>query len=161
MSGIQERYGDLPKPEIHAGWTLCDYGTGHLSAFGILLALYHRMRTGEGQHVGASLSSTGTYYQIPFMLAYGGHKPDEPRGLYAKGWNAQNRFYQASDRWFYLAAPGPDGCDRLMRVAGVAPGSVELEAALVARFATAPAAHWVELLNASGIGAQLRQNFQT
>jgi crotonobetainyl-CoA:carnitine CoA-transferase CaiB-like acyl-CoA transferase len=153
VTGIQERYGDLPKPETHAGWTLCDYGTGHLSAFGILLALFHRMQTGDGQHVGASLSGTGTYYQMPFMLAYAGQKRDEPRGLNAKGWNAQDRFYQASDRWFYLAAPGPDGRDRLMRVAGVAPGSDDLESALAARFATAPAAYWVERLNVAGIGA--------
>jgi CoA-transferase family III len=39
--------------------TLCDYGTGHLSPFAILLALFHRLRTGEGQHVSASLSGTG------------------------------------------------------------------------------------------------------
>jgi crotonobetainyl-CoA:carnitine CoA-transferase CaiB-like acyl-CoA transferase len=155
VTGIQERYGDLPKPETHAGWTLCDYGTGHLSAFAILLALFHRMRTGEGQHVSASLSGTGTYYQIPFMLTYAGQKRDEPRGLYAKGWNVQDRFYKASDRWFYLVAPGPDGRDRLIRVAGVTPESADLEAALAARFATAPAAHWVERLNASGIGAHV------
>lgn len=159
VTGIQERYGDQPKPETHAGWTLCDYGTGHLSAFGILLALFHRLRTGEGQHVSASLSGTGTYYQIPFMLTYAGQKRDEPRGLYAKGWNAQNRFYKASDGWFYLAAPGPDGRSRLMRVAGVAPESANLESALAARFASAPAAHWVEQLNETGIGAHVAANF--
>ena len=159
VTGIQERYGDQPKPETHAGWTLCDYGTGHLSAFAILLALFHRLRTGEGQHVSASLSGTGTYYQIPFMLTYAGQKRDEPRGLYAKGWNAQDRFYKASDRWFYLAAPGPDGRSRLMRVAGVAPDTANLESALAARFATAPAAHWVEQLNEAGIGAHVAANF--
>jgi crotonobetainyl-CoA:carnitine CoA-transferase CaiB-like acyl-CoA transferase len=160
VTGIQERYGDHPKPETHAGWTLCDYGNGHLSAFAILLALFHRLRTGEGQHVSASLSGTGTYYQIPFMLTYAGHKRDEPRGLYTKGWNAQDRFYKASDRWFYVAAPGPDGRDRLMRVAGVAPGSADLASALAERFATAPAAHWVERLNAMGIGAHVATDYR-
>jgi crotonobetainyl-CoA:carnitine CoA-transferase CaiB-like acyl-CoA transferase len=155
VTGIQERYGDLPKPETHAGWTLCDYGTGHLSAFAILLALLHRLRTGEGQHASASLSGTGTYYQIPFMLAYAGQKRDEPRGLYAKGHNAQDRFYKANDHWFYLAARGPDGRERLMRVAGVAPGWTDLESALGAHFAAAPAAYWVERLNAAGIGAHV------
>src|SRR5262249_44810509 len=139
-------------------WTLCDYGTGHLSAFVILLALFHRLRTGEGQHVSASLSGTGTYYQMPFMLAYAGQKRDEPRGLYAKGWNAQDRFYKVSDRWFYPAAPGPDGRDRLMRVAGVA-RSADLESALAARFTTAPAALWIERLNATGIGAHVAAKF--
>ena len=158
VTGIQERYGDQPKPETHAGWTLCDYGTGHLSAFAILLALFHRLRTGEGQHVSASLSGTGTYYQIPFMLTYAGQKRDEPRGLYAKGWNAQDRFYKASDRWFYLAAPGPDGRSRLMRFAGVAPDTANLESALAARFTTAPAAYLVERLNEAGIGAHVAAN---
>jgi hypothetical protein len=102
--------------------------------------------------VGASLSGTGTYYQIPFMMAYGGHKRDEPRGLYAKGWSAQDRFYKASDRWFYLAALRPDGCDQLMRVASVAPGSGELEAALAARFATAPAWSYPVSVDRFGLG---------
>ena len=88
-----------------------------------------------------------------------GPERDEPRGLYAKGWNAQNRFYKASDGWFYLAAPGPDGRSRLMRVAGVAPESANLESALAARFASAPAAHWVEQLNETGIGAHVAANF--
>src|SRR5262249_18539688 len=99
-----------------------------------------------------------TYYQMPFMLAYAGQKRDEPRGLYAKGWNAQDRFYKVSDRWFYLAAPGPDGRDRLMRVAGVA-RSADLESALAARFTTAPAALWIERLNATGIGAHVAAKF--
>src|SRR5262249_18510694 len=83
----------------------------------------------------------------------------EPRGLYAKGWNAQDRFYKASDRWFYLAAPEPDGLDRLMRVAGVASASADLESALAARFTTAPAAFWVERLNTTGIGAHVAAKF--
>jgi crotonobetainyl-CoA:carnitine CoA-transferase CaiB-like acyl-CoA transferase len=155
VTGIQERYGDTPKPETHAGWTLCDYGTGHLSAFAILLALFHRMRSGEGQHVSASLSATGTYCQIPFMLEYAGQMRDEPRGLNAKGWNAQDRFYRASDRWFYLAAPGPEGRDRLTRVAGLGSGIADLESRLAECFATAPAASWVEKLVAAGIGAHV------
>jgi crotonobetainyl-CoA:carnitine CoA-transferase CaiB-like acyl-CoA transferase len=96
---------------------------------------------------------------MPFMLGYAGQKRDEPRGLDAKGWNAQDRFYKASDRWFYLAAPGPDGRGRLMRAAGVAPGSADLESTLAARFTTAPAAFWVKRLNATGIGAHVAAKF--
>ena len=46
-----------------------------------------------------------------------------------------------------------------MRVAGVAPESANLESALAARFASAPAAHWVEQLNETGIGAHVAANF--
>ena len=49
-----------------------DVGSGHLAAFGILLSLYHRNRTGEGQSVSASLAHTASFIQAPFMLAYDG-----------------------------------------------------------------------------------------
>jgi crotonobetainyl-CoA:carnitine CoA-transferase CaiB-like acyl-CoA transferase len=65
---MQTRRGGTGEP-ARAGWPACDYRTGDLSAFVILLALYRRLRTDihESQHLQASLSGTGTYLQIPFM----------------------------------------------------------------------------------------------
>src|SRR5262245_33769218 len=39
-----------------------DYGTALHTAFGVMVALYHRARTGEGQIVDASLLATGVTY---------------------------------------------------------------------------------------------------
>ncbi len=102
ISGMENRLGGDGRPE-RAGWPVCDYATGHLSAFAILLALFHRLRTGEGQHVQASLSQTGTYLQIPFMLDFEGRVWDEPRGIQARGWSlpctAYTRAATAGSSW--------------------------------------------------------------
>ena len=48
MTGMQTRLGGTGEP-ARAGWPACDYSTGHLSAFAILVALYHRLRSGIGE----------------------------------------------------------------------------------------------------------------
>jgi crotonobetainyl-CoA:carnitine CoA-transferase CaiB-like acyl-CoA transferase len=114
--------------------------------------------------VGASLAQTGTFIQTPFMIDYQGRTWDEPAGQQAKGWGPLDRLYRAADRWFYLGAVGPDAHDRLAAVAGL--GGTEglsgsdLEAALSARFATAPAETWVERLTAAGIGGHILRHTQ-
>jgi crotonobetainyl-CoA:carnitine CoA-transferase CaiB-like acyl-CoA transferase len=90
------------------------------------------------------------------MLEYAGHVADEPRGYEALGTSPLNRFYQASDRWFFLAAPLMDAAclstvDGLEDTAGLE--GAELERALEATFAELPAAVWVERLLRAGASA--------
>jgi crotonobetainyl-CoA:carnitine CoA-transferase CaiB-like acyl-CoA transferase len=124
-----------------------DYGSGNLAAFATLLALYHRMRGGSGQHVQSSLTHSGTFLQIPYMVAYPGRAWNEPRGQSAKGRGAHDRLYAAADRWFYLCAP--DGLDAVTELASLG------EAELAEVFRAAPAQGWVNLLTAAGIGAHV------
>lgn len=58
VTGMQVRAGGDGISE-RAGRPLCDFSSGHMSAFAILLALFHRMRTGESQAVRAALSRSG------------------------------------------------------------------------------------------------------
>ena len=44
-----------------------DYGTASLTAVGVLAALYHRERTGQGQLIDTSLLQTGVTYMAPFI----------------------------------------------------------------------------------------------
>jgi crotonobetainyl-CoA:carnitine CoA-transferase CaiB-like acyl-CoA transferase len=161
VTGMQTRLGGAGEP-ARAGWPACDYGTGHLSAFAILLALYHRLRTGESQHVQASLSGTGTYLQIPFMVESAGRRWDEPSGLAATGWGPLYRVYKGNDRWFFLMAQQPGELAHLAMIEGLhgvdeAPAS-ELPALLTSRFAAAPAGAWVARLNAAGLSAQVARD---
>jgi crotonobetainyl-CoA:carnitine CoA-transferase CaiB-like acyl-CoA transferase len=113
----------------------------------VLLALYHRIRGGEGQHVQSSLTHSGTFLQVPYMVAFPGRVWDEPRGQSAKGWGPFDRLYPAADRWFYLCAP--DGLTAVPELADLDEGG------LVATFRTAPAQSWVDRLTAAGIGAHV------
>lgn len=141
-----------------ASFAVCDYGSGHLLALGILLGLYHALRTGEGQHVQSSLVQAGTYHQVPWMIDFPGRVWDEPAGREAAGWGPLDRMYRAADRSLYLAVGADDparleAVEGLHDLAGMEAGL--LEGALAERFATAPAQTWVARLAAAGVAAQV------
>lgn len=103
ITGMGHRAGGVGTPQI-AATVLNDNAAGHLHAFGIILALIHRARAGEGQEVNSALSRTATLHQLPFMVGFEGRVWDEPAGPEAMGWNPLNRLYASADGWFYLAA---------------------------------------------------------
>lgn len=145
-TGIQVRVGGDGEP-VMSPYPLNDYGSGNLAAFGALLALYHRLRGGEAQHVQSSLTHSGTFLQIPFMVAFPGRTWDEPAGPHAKGWNPWDRLYAGAEGWFYLCAP--KGLDALPELAGLD------EEQLIRAFRSAPAQAWVDRLVAAGVAAHL------
>jgi crotonobetainyl-CoA:carnitine CoA-transferase CaiB-like acyl-CoA transferase len=154
VSGIMERASD--PPSVLGPYNLVDIGTGTLATFGTGLAIFHKLRSGQGQRVSASLCQTGTYHQTPYVLRYDGHVADEPRGYGALGSEPLNRFYQASDGWFFLALPEQDA-GRLRDVEGLRIEDVSgprLEAALDAAFAVDTAEAWVKRLRAADVPAQ-------
>jgi crotonobetainyl-CoA:carnitine CoA-transferase CaiB-like acyl-CoA transferase len=115
VTGMQRRLGGDGAPTM-APHAYCDYMTGNWAAFGVLVGLLHRLRGGGGQIVEASLSSSATFLQVPFMVAWEGKVWDEPSTLAAKGWNAFDRLYRAADRWVYLAAPNPQAISELCAI---------------------------------------------
>lgn len=147
--------GDPPRA---ASFAVCDYGSGHLLGFAMLVGLYHQLRTGEGQHVQSSLVQAGTYHQVPWMVDFVGRVWDEPIGPAAYGWGPLDRMYRAADRSFYLALDSHElsrlsAVEGLEDAAGAGVGAIECEPA--ARFATAPARTWVSRLAAVGVAAQI------
>jgi crotonobetainyl-CoA:carnitine CoA-transferase CaiB-like acyl-CoA transferase len=151
VTGAEIRFGGPDEPRMMR-FAMNDFATGHLSAFAILLALYHRKRTGQSQHVHASLAHTCTFHQAPFMVDFAGRVWDEPGGQWARGWDALNRLYRASDRWFYLAAPRAEDTNRVRTLTGATP----LEnAALEELFATRTAEEWVRRFSDVGVAAHV------
>ncbi len=117
VTGMQRRLGGIDGIPTMAPHAYCDYMTGNWAAFGVLVGLFHRFRGGGGQTVEASLSSSGTFLQTPFMVAWDGKVWDEPSTLDAKGWSALDRLYRTADRWVYLAAPTPEAVAELSEIA--------------------------------------------
>ena len=99
-SGMQTRYGDV-EPTLQP-FAINDYGTGINGAVGVGLALYHRLRTGEGQQVFTALARTASTLQSSFLHEYEGKHWDEPSGQDAKGEGAHHRLYEASDGWLFV-----------------------------------------------------------
>ena len=154
-TGMDRRFGGDGQPATQPN-PINDYGTGFMGAYAVALALLHRQRTGQGQHVDAALAYTAMTLQSPFMQRYDAKTWDETSGQDALGDGPLHRAYQASDGWLFVGAletdihrfngvPGLDGIESLE--------GDELAASLEERFQGQTVATWVGQLNAAGIGA--------
>jgi crotonobetainyl-CoA:carnitine CoA-transferase CaiB-like acyl-CoA transferase len=134
MTGMAVRMGGATAPPGPQPFAPNDYATGLLGAFGVGLALFHRQRSGEGQHAHTSLVAAATLLQAALIPL----EDDVPSGPEAVGWGPLQRLYRASDGWFFLGAEDSHAA----RVA-----------ALVEDFAKRPVSECVSALAAEGIGA--------
>jgi crotonobetainyl-CoA:carnitine CoA-transferase CaiB-like acyl-CoA transferase len=139
--------GDRPQP---ARFPLCDFGTGNLFAFALLLGLWVKLRTGRGQRVQSSLMQAGAYHQASDMLAHAGQGPAAPARPQLKGAGPHDRLYQASDGWLYVRARD---LAALRRTPGLWDAGQADEPALEAAFRALTVEHWLEALATVGVCA--------
>lgn len=148
-TGMQERFGGDGRPTL-APFAVNDYGTGFMGAYGVALALLHRRRTGEGQHVDTALAYTATMLQSRYLHDYGGKEWNEPRGQDAVGEGPSYRAYEASDGWLFLACSERE-IRRVPEFRDLPP--LGIEGALELAFKASTVAAWVAKLHAAGVGA--------
>jgi crotonobetainyl-CoA:carnitine CoA-transferase CaiB-like acyl-CoA transferase len=130
-----------------------DYYNGQLNAIGTLLALVHRERTGEGQHVECSQLSSSVFVTSHWYLVDGVARSVLPRldaGQW--GWAPDQRVYQCLEGHLCVFCVDDDQRAALGRVVLGATASAALDAERVSdtlydRTATA----WCELLLAAGV----------
>jgi crotonobetainyl-CoA:carnitine CoA-transferase CaiB-like acyl-CoA transferase len=162
-SGMQRRFGGGGEPAVHA-FALNDYGSGIMAAYGAAIALRHRRRTGEGQHVHTALSLTAGTLQSRFLFDFAGRTWDEVCGQGALGESPLQRLYRTSDAWVFLGATEAE-LPALASIEGMEGLDTALEATLAefleTRFLTAPAATWVARLTAQGVAVAEAVNSRT
>ncbi|RPI41055.1 MAG: hypothetical protein EHM59_21000, partial [Betaproteobacteria bacterium] len=141
ITGMQVRLGgDYPALNPFNG---NDYSTGLMSAYGILLALFARRRSGRGQRVESALIYGATLLQTNLLQDYAGKVWDEPHGQDCLGTGPLYRAYRASDGWLFLAAHdcGLGICPALADLAEKS--GAALERALEERFASRSVSDWI------------------
>jgi crotonobetainyl-CoA:carnitine CoA-transferase CaiB-like acyl-CoA transferase len=95
-----------------------DYGTALHTAFGVMVALYHRQQTGQGQIVDGSLLATGITY-VQGLLAERLVLGIERRQLGNTGYyTAPADAYKTKDGWIVVSAVGNDMFARWARLVG-------------------------------------------
>jgi len=110
LTGIMARLGEPGQPPIYLGMGSGDAYGGLMSALGIMLALYHRNRTGKGQMLDASLYGAQLFLTAPTLQAYLATGSEE----YSKQQSrkaAENPLwhrYPAKDKWLFLCVPNTD-----------------------------------------------------
>ena len=153
------------------GTSMGDLGNGYLSAIGIIEALYHRARTGEGQKVGTAIMKACLLSaSYAFVDADGTPAPRPRLDAMQLGLSALYRLYETADGWLCLACVDDAQWDGL----GAAIGRPELardplfttaarrathDGALArileSVFAQRPAAEWRELLDDHGVPSEV------
>ncbi len=157
-TGMQLRNGGDDGEPGPPPYTFNDYGTGIMAAYGVILALLERERTGKGQKVDTSLAYTASTFSSEYMIDYEGFEPDEISGPEAKGNGPFSRLYQTSDGWLALSAERDDERQRLLALEpfrGLA--EPDLSGQLETVFGSNPTSHWVEMVSGEGIPATSHQ----
>jgi crotonobetainyl-CoA:carnitine CoA-transferase CaiB-like acyl-CoA transferase len=109
LTGLMSRIGEPGQPPIYLGMGSGDAIGGLMAAYGILLALHNRRRTGKGQYIDASLYGAQLFLAAPSLQAYlaseerfarqqSRKSPDNPL------WNV----YETKDGWLFLCMPNDD-----------------------------------------------------
>ncbi|HET9837695.1 MAG TPA: CoA transferase [Candidatus Angelobacter sp.] len=95
-----------------------DYGTALHTAFGVMVALYHRARTGQGQIVDGSLLATGVTF-VQGLLAERSVLGVERRQLgNTSFYTAPSDAYRTQDGWIVVSAVGNEMFARWARLVG-------------------------------------------
>ena len=117
MSGAMSLTG-FPGTPIRSVVSFEDYGTALHTAFGVMVALYHRAKTGEGQVVDGSLLATG----VTFMQALLAEKSVTGIERTSRGnagfFSAPADTYRTVDGWITVQVIGPEMFARWAKLVG-------------------------------------------
>ena len=123
-SGIMALTGFPGNPPTRTSVAFVDYGTGLSAALGILLALYHREKTGMGQAVDTALFDIASFLSqaVGALMASEVYGRDVSERIYKRGgnfgWSSYMNCLEAKDGWVMIT-PTSDGLwQRFVKVIG-------------------------------------------
>lgn len=118
MSGAVYRQG-LPEQPIRTVVPYADFGTALTLTIGVMMALYHRDRTGEGQHVEGALLPTAMMLSNAFLIERDLLGTDKPRmGNQGTSVAPCDLYRTSDDGWVLLQIAGPPMFKRWCRLVG-------------------------------------------
>mgnify|MGYP001173221295 CR=1 FL=1 len=166
MSGLMSVTGEPDGRPMRVGIPVADLSAGLMAAMGVLLALVHRDRTGRGQWVQTSLLNAQLFmldFQAARWLMAGeepgragnDHPTNVPMGLFRTADDPINIAPVGQSMWRRLCEVlgAPEWADdpRYASLKARQQNRADLNAAIEGRLATAPAAHWLHLLDEAEI----------
>jgi len=146
-SGVMAAQGGHHGHPVYLTCAICDYGAAMLSAFGCVLALRARQRTGRGQLCETSLLQAAMAFQAGEFAFYPGRPDMENGGTEYRGRSALSRAYACRDgKWLFISLTDEPQWNALLTVlpglpnsnwdaAAAQPSEGALAAALAEQFA--------------------------
>ena len=155
-------------PPLYLRFGMTDTANAMVSAVGVLAALYHQRRTGEGQDLWTSLLNGAAVFSSDVFLVEGEPGPVRP-GLDRNqtGVSPCYRLFETQQGWIQVAAFGPGQWTQLCRLVGRSDlgrydtvaariaARAEIEPALELAFLTRTATAWQDDLNKAGVAAEV------
>jgi crotonobetainyl-CoA:carnitine CoA-transferase CaiB-like acyl-CoA transferase len=106
MAGIMLLSGP-PGPPMRDAISSVDFGTAMLTTIGVVSALYHRQKTGEGQAIETALLRTALQYSSMYLSVWEtAALPHERAGNQPFGIGPSNTFQAKDGRWVYISMLG-------------------------------------------------------
>ncbi len=165
-SGIEYELGavDHGHDPLYYRYGMCDAANALLSIVGVLEALVHRERTGEGQELWTSLMDGGAVFASDTLLLPDGSPAARPKvDALQRGFSPGYRLYETNDGWIFVVAIGDEHFTALCATLGVdaaARSRVEVEPDLEAAFATKTAVMWSRMLDDAGVPNEIALDVQ-
>ncbi len=171
-SGVMAAQGGHHGHPVYLTCAICDYGAAMLSAFGCLLALHARKRTGRGQFCETSLLQAAMAFQAGEFIFYKGRPDMENGNAEYRGRSALVRAYQSKDgEWLFLCVETAREWDSLRRAfaslpalayeaAASEPNDSRLAEALSTAFAATERAEALSRLAGAGVRATQVHHFK-
>jgi crotonobetainyl-CoA:carnitine CoA-transferase CaiB-like acyl-CoA transferase len=146
-----------------------DLGNGYLSAIGIVQALYHRARTGEGQEVHTNIVNASMFSSARVYTTPDGRRIERPTvDAEMLGFSALYRLYQCREGWLCVAIFGDAHWQALTRAIPAlaedtrfataeqrVANDAALAEALEQHFVTDTATRWFDTLDAAGVACEV------
>ena len=175
LSGLEYEAGPAEEgnPPLYYRFGHTDTTNALASVVGVLAALAHRDRTGEGQAVWTSLLNAAVYVNSDVYLTPDGAADPPKLNKSQTGFGALYRLYETQDGWVQVAAVEPSQWSALCTAVGRADlehderfatadgrqsNRAELEATLEQVFLTQTAIQWRRRLNDAGVPAEIALN---
>src|SRR5215813_3933197 len=117
MSGAMSLTG-FPGAPVRDAAPFEDYGTALHAAFGVMVALYHRSRTGHGQLVDASLLSTSIVFMHALLAERSVLDVERQQQGNAGFHAAPADTFRTGDGWIVVSVVGPEMFARWARLVG-------------------------------------------
>lgn len=119
VSGMCSQLGYPGEPPLNSGMMFPDPISGYFGAAAVMLALYHRNRTGEGQHIDLSMQTVCATFLADALMQYSALREVRPRmGNHHPEFAPHNIYPCAGeDRWIAIAAETDADFEQLAAVA--------------------------------------------
>ncbi|MET0144582.1 MAG: CoA transferase [Ilumatobacteraceae bacterium] len=167
-SGCEYEIGGEGNAPVWYRFGMCDQTCACQSAVAVLLALWWRERTGQGQMVDTSIISGGMYINSDVWIGPDGPPPRARLDADQAGIGPLYRLYRTSDGWIALAVmndrhwaalahavPAVGADARFAEPAGRSLHADALTTVLTGTFAGATAAEWFGRLDAAGVPVEI------